>query len=54
MRLLQRLSLLRLLCAYSEIAGMGKLQTFDTETNWEEYRERVEPYFIANNVKEKR
>ncbi|XP_077485394.1 uncharacterized protein LOC144095592 [Amblyomma americanum] len=30
--------------------GVGKLEPFDTQTNWDEYRERAVQYFIANDV----
>lgn len=52
--LLQRSLSLRLLCACSKMPGMGKLEPFDSDTNWDEYREQVELYFIANNVKEEK
>lgn len=30
--------------------GVGKLEPFDAQTSWEEYRERTVQYFIANDV----
>lgn len=34
--------------------SMGNLEPFDAETNWDKYREGVEQYFIANDVKEEK
>lgn len=34
--------------------SMGNLEPFDAETNWDKYREGVEQYFIANDVKQEK